>query len=87
MQPSPSAETSSVPSLRRALTTGCFAGALAALRGHLPSSGYGFEVEFRKPVRLPSEVVLSATEAGGEGELRLDGHGELLHMVGRWGGL
>ncbi|WEL56153.1 MaoC/PaaZ C-terminal domain-containing protein [Pseudomonas kermanshahensis] len=61
--------------------------ALAALRGHLPNSGYSFEVEFRKPVRLPSEVVLSASEAGPEGELRLDGQGELLHMVGRWGGL
>lgn len=59
--------------------------ALAALRTHLPNSGYGFEVDFLKPVRLPSEVVLSASEAGASGELRLDGHGELLHMVGRWG--
>ncbi|MNG88819.1 bifunctional enoyl-CoA hydratase/phosphate acetyltransferase [compost metagenome] len=58
--------------------------ALAALRGHLPSSGYAFEVDFRKPVRLPSEVVLSASGAGPQGELRLDGHGDLLHMVGRW---
>lgn len=58
--------------------------ALAALRGHLPNSGYGFEVDFLKPVRLPSEVVLSASEAGPAGELRLDGHGELLHMLGRW---
>ncbi|MEX0294298.1 MaoC family dehydratase [Pseudomonas putida] len=61
--------------------------ALAALRGHLPGSGYAFEVDFRKPVRLPSEVVLSASAAGPAGELRLDGHGELLHMVGRWGSL
>ncbi|MFJ4154612.1 MaoC family dehydratase [Pseudomonas sp. NPDC089752] len=58
--------------------------ALAALRGHLPNSGYAFEVDFRKPVRLPSEVVLSASGAGPAGELRLDGHGELLHMVGGW---
>jgi len=58
--------------------------ALAALGGHLPHSGYAFEVDFRKPVRLPSEVVLSASAAGPTGELRLDGHGELLHMVGRW---
>ncbi|MDZ3993913.1 MaoC family dehydratase [Pseudomonas sp. Teo4] len=61
--------------------------ALAALRTHLPNSGYSFEVDFLKPVRLPSEVVLSASEAGASGELRLDGHGELLHMVGRWGQL
>ncbi|HEN8799292.1 acyl dehydratase [Pseudomonas sp. CM25] len=58
--------------------------ALAALNGHLPHSGYAFEVDFRKPVRLPSEVVLSATEAGPSGQLRLDGHGGVLHMVGRW---
>lgn len=61
--------------------------ALAALRGHLPHSGYAFEVAFRKPVRLPSEVVLSASEAGPAGELRLDGHGGVLHMLGRWGRL
>jgi len=58
--------------------------ALAALRGHLPHGGYGFEVGFHKPVRLPSEVVLSASEAGPAGELRLDGHGGILHMSGRW---
>ncbi|MHA7114505.1 MaoC family dehydratase [Pseudomonas promysalinigenes] len=58
--------------------------ALAALRTHIPTSGYRFEVAFRKPVRLPSEVILSASEAGPAGELRLDGQGGLLHMVGRW---
>lgn len=58
--------------------------ALSALRGHLPHSGYAFEVDFRKPVRLPSEVVLSASEVGPSGQLRLDGHGDVLHMVGRW---
>lgn len=58
--------------------------ALAALRTHIPTSGYRFEVAFRKPVHLPSEVILSASEAGPAGELRLDGQGGLLHMVGRW---
>jgi len=57
---------------------------MAALRGHLPASGYAFEVDFHKPVRLPSEVVLNASEAGPEGVLRLEGHGALEHMVGRW---
>lgn len=58
--------------------------ALAALQGHLPKAGYGFDVDFHKPVRLPSEVILSASAAAPTGELRLDGHGGLLHMVGRW---
>ncbi|MDF0733724.1 MaoC family dehydratase [Pseudomonas entomophila] len=58
--------------------------ALAALRGHLPAAGYAFEVDFHKPVRLPSEVILSASEAGAQGQLRLEGHGGLLHMLGRW---
>lgn len=59
--------------------------AMAALRGHLPPSGYAFSVDFHKPVRLPSEVVLSASEAGPEGVLRLDGQGErVLHMLGSW---
>ncbi|WP_460417047.1 MaoC family dehydratase [Pseudomonas sp. microsymbiont 2] len=58
--------------------------ALAALQGHLPKAGYVFTVDFQKPVRLPSEVVLSASEAGPEGALRLDGHGALVHMVGSW---
>jgi len=57
---------------------------LAALGGQLPRAGFEFAVDFRKPVRLPSEVILSASPAGPEGELRLDGHGELLHMVGHW---
>ncbi|MBA1205075.1 acyl dehydratase [Pseudomonas capeferrum] len=58
--------------------------AMAALRSHLPASGYAFEVDFRKPVRLPAEVILSASEAGASGHLRLDGHGDLLHMLGHW---
>ncbi|MDW9405407.1 acyl dehydratase [Pseudomonas soli] len=58
--------------------------ALAALQGHLPKAGYEFAVDFHKPVRLPSEVVLSASEAGPAGELRLDGHGGLVHMLGSW---
>lgn len=61
--------------------------ALAALKGHLPKAGYRFEVEFHKPVRLPAEVVLSATEAGPAGELRLHGQEQRLHMSGRWAAL
>lgn len=58
--------------------------ALAALRGHLPKSGYRFEVDFHKPIRLPAEVVLSASEAGPAGELLLHGNEQRLHMSGRW---
>lgn len=58
--------------------------AMAALHGHLPHSGYRFEVGFHKPVRLPSEVVLSASQAGPAGELRLDGQAGVVHMLGRW---
>lgn len=61
--------------------------ALAALRGHVPKAGYRFDVDFHKPVRLPSEVILSASEAGPAGELRLNGHKDLLHMSGRWAAL
>lgn len=61
--------------------------ALAALRGHLPVAGYGFAVDFHKPVRLPSEVVLGASAAGPQGQLNLTGHGGLLHMTGKWSAL
>ena len=58
--------------------------AMAALRSHLPASGYAFEVDFRKPIRLPAEVVLSSSAAGAGGRLRLDGQGDLVHMLGQW---
>ncbi|MGH8379732.1 MaoC family dehydratase [Pseudomonas sp.] len=57
---------------------------LAALRGHLPVSGYQIAVDFLKPVRLPSEVILNASPTADQGQLRLDGHGELVHMRGAW---
>ncbi|MDD0976308.1 MaoC family dehydratase [Pseudomonas fontis] len=58
--------------------------AVAALRGHLPLSGYEIAVGFQKPVRLPSEVVLECSDVGAQGQLRLRGHGELVHMLGSW---
>ncbi|TDF79673.1 MaoC/PaaZ C-terminal domain-containing protein [Pseudomonas sp. H9] len=57
---------------------------LAALRSHLPVFGYQLEVDFLKPVRLPSEVILNASPTADQGLLRLDGHGELIHMRGAW---
>lgn len=60
---------------------------LAALRGHLPASGYEIAVDFLKPVRLPSEVILDASPAAPQGQLQLNGHGDLQHMRGTWRGL
>ncbi|POA20029.1 acyl dehydratase [Pseudomonas sp. FW300-N1A1] len=57
---------------------------LAALSGHLPGSAYEITVQFKKPVRLPSEVVLLASAADAHGELKLIGAGELEHMLGTW---
>lgn len=58
---------------------------LAALDDHLPASNVDISVEFQKPVRLPSEVVLLASAAGSSGQFRLTGvDGELVHMLGSW---
>ncbi|WP_095170205.1 MaoC/PaaZ C-terminal domain-containing protein [Pseudomonas sp. Irchel 3H3] len=57
---------------------------LAALSGHLPSSNLEIAVQFNKPVRLPSEVILLASAAGSSGDLQLNGHGALQHMHGHW---
>ncbi|WP_395599410.1 MaoC family dehydratase [Pseudomonas sp. A1437] len=57
---------------------------LAALADHLPKANFEVTVHFRKPVRLPSEVTLLASEAGSSGQLRLVGAGDLEHMVGNW---
>jgi acyl dehydratase len=57
---------------------------LAALADHLPSANIEIAVQFKKPVRLPSEVALLASAAGSSGELQLIGAGDLEHMVGHW---
>lgn len=57
---------------------------LAALADHLPASNVEIDVQFQKPVRLPSEVLLSASAAGSSGQLQLSGAGDLVHMIGSW---
>lgn len=57
---------------------------LAALDEHLPTANYEIAVQFKKPVRLPSEVALLASAAGSSGELQLIGSGDLEHMAGNW---
>lgn len=57
---------------------------LAALADHLPTANVEIAVQFRKPVRLPSEVTLLASAAASSGDLQLVGAGELEHMAGHW---
>ncbi|HCS41234.1 MAG TPA: acyl dehydratase [Pseudomonas sp.] len=57
---------------------------LAALSEHLPTANVEIAVQFRKPVRLPSEVTLLTSAAGASGDFRLVGAGDLEHMVGHW---
>ncbi|KAA0967759.1 MaoC/PaaZ C-terminal domain-containing protein [Pseudomonas sp. ANT_H12B] len=57
---------------------------LAALSEHLPAANVEIAVQFRKPVRLPSEVTLLASAAGSSGDLLLVGAGDLEHMAGHW---
>ncbi|WP_296258657.1 MULTISPECIES: MaoC/PaaZ C-terminal domain-containing protein [unclassified Pseudomonas] len=58
--------------------------ALAALDDHLPASNVDISVEFHKPVRLPSEVTLSASAAGSHGQLKVEGREGIVHLVGSW---
>ncbi|MNP49642.1 bifunctional enoyl-CoA hydratase/phosphate acetyltransferase [compost metagenome] len=57
---------------------------LAALAEHLPAANIEIAVQFKKPVRLPSEVTLLASAAGSSGDLQLIGAGDLEHMIGHW---
>jgi hypothetical protein len=58
--------------------------ALAELGTHLPSAGHAISVSFHKPVLLPAEVRLLASAAGSDGQFRLLGGQELLHLDGSW---
>ncbi|NWD68656.1 acyl dehydratase [Pseudomonas gingeri] len=57
---------------------------LAALHAHLPSANIEIEVAFRRPVRLPGEVGLWASEPGSNGAFKLSGAKGLEHLSGRW---
>ncbi|MHC8365052.1 MaoC/PaaZ C-terminal domain-containing protein [Pseudomonas sp. ZT5P21] len=57
---------------------------LAALNDQLPTANVEIAVQFRKPVRLPSDVALLASVAGSSGDFQLAGAGDLEHMVGHW---
>ncbi|AZF08892.1 putative (3R)-hydroxyacyl-CoA dehydratase HtdX [Pseudomonas sp. R2-37-08W] len=57
---------------------------LAAMGAQLPVANVEIAVEFKKPVRLPSEVIVMTSEAGSTGELVLNGAGDIQHMLGTW---
>ena len=57
---------------------------LAALREQLPAANVELHAQFRKPVRLPSELILWASTGGSSGQFELKGKAELLHMEGGW---
>jgi len=57
---------------------------LAALGERLPAAGYAVEVRFHKPVLLPSEVTLLASDAAPSGQFSLRGQDDSAHMTGSW---
>ena len=58
--------------------------ALAELGARLPDAGYSVSVRFQKPVLLPAEVRLLASEPGSHGQFSLLGQNDLSHMSGSW---
>ena len=57
---------------------------VAALHEHLPTANIEIYVEFKKPVRLPGEVILLSSAPGSSGELQLKGRSDIEHMLGKW---
>ena len=58
--------------------------AQAELGARLPDAGYSVSVRFQKPVLLPAEVRLLASEPGSHGQFSLLGQEDLSHMSGSW---
>ena len=58
--------------------------ALAELGARLPDAGYSVSVRFQKPVLLPAEVRLLASEPGSHGQFSLLGQNDRSHMSGSW---
>jgi len=57
---------------------------LAALAEYVPTANIEIAVQFKKPVRLPSEVSLLSSVAQDNGDFQLIGPGDLEHMTGHW---
>lgn len=58
---------------------------LSVLAEHMPAANVEIDVAFKKPVRLPGEVILLASAPGSHGEWQLKNPENIEHMVGRWG--
>lgn len=58
--------------------------ALAELGTRLPAAGYEVSVRFQKPVLLPADVRLLSSEPAPNGQFRLLGDDERVHMTGHW---
>lgn len=58
--------------------------ALAELSHYLPASGYTVSVRFQKPVLLPTDVRLLASERAASGQFSLLGEDDQVHMCGSW---
>lgn len=58
--------------------------ALAELGARLPTAGYTVSVRFQKPVLLPAEVRLLASEPASSGQFSLLGQDNRSHMSGSW---
>lgn len=57
---------------------------LAALDEHLPIVNIEIAVDFKKPLRLPGEAILSCSPPGSNGQWQLNGPGAIEHMLGQW---
>ncbi|KGS14511.1 MaoC-like domain-containing protein [Pseudomonas coronafaciens pv. garcae] len=58
--------------------------ALAALDEHLPTSNIEISAQFKKSVRLPAYVMLSASAGSSQGQFRVDDDNDIVHMTGSW---
>lgn len=58
--------------------------ALAELATHLPNAGYEVTVRFHRPLLLPGEVQLLASEPASSGQFSLLGAEQQVHMSGSW---
>jgi len=60
---------------------------LAALQEHIPAANVEIDVQFKKPLLLPGEAILQASEAGSSGQLRVASAADEPYMTGTWGPL
>ena len=57
---------------------------IEALSQHLPVAGYSLGVRFQRPVLLPAQLTLHASEIAPNGQFRLLGNDQRQHLNGYW---